>query len=49
MRELTTMSKMKHTQSLAYTPQGNAMCERLNKTLLNMLGTVEEENKKNGE
>ena len=43
MRELTTMCKMKHTQSLPYTPQGNAMCERLNRTLLDMLGTMEEE------
>ena len=46
MRELTTMCKMKHTHSLPYTPQGNAMCERLNKTLLDMLGTMEEKNKK---
>ena len=46
MRELTTMCNMKHTQSLPYTPQGNAMCERLNKNLLDMLGIIDEENKK---
>ena len=46
MGELTTMCKMKHTQSLLYTPQGKAMCEQLNKTLLDMLGTMEEHNKK---
>ena len=40
------MCKMKHTQSLPYTPQGNDMCEQLNKTMLDMLGTMEEENKK---
>ena len=46
MRELTTMCKMKHTHSLPYTTQGNVMCERLNRTLLDMFGTIEEENKK---
>ena len=47
MKELTEMCGMNHTKSLPYTPQGNAICERMNQTLLDMLGTLEEEQKKN--
>ena len=47
MKELTEMCGMNHTKSMPYTPQGNAICERMNQTLLDMLGTLEEEKKKN--
>ncbi len=46
MKELTDMCEMKHTRSLPYTPQGNATCERLNQTLLDMLGTMENSTKR---
>ena len=47
MKELTEMCGMTHTKSLPYTPQGNAICERMNQTLLDMLGTLDEVKKKN--
>ena len=47
MKELSEMCGMNHTKSLPYTPQGNAICERINQALLDMLGTLGEEKKKN--
>lgn len=46
LKELTDVCGMKHTKCLPYTPQGNSMCERLNQTLLNMLGTMHESTKR---
>ena len=46
MKELTEMCGMNHNQSLPYTPR-NAICERMSQTLLDMLGILEEEKKKN--
>ena len=46
VRELTELCGMRHTRCLPYTPQGNATCERMNQTLLDMLGTMEDTSKR---
>ena len=46
LKELTDMCGMKHTKSLPYNPQGNSTAERLNQTLLDMLGTQENNTKR---
>ena len=46
IKELTELCGMKHMRCLPYTPQGNATCERMNQTLLDMLGTLEDTSKR---
>ena len=48
MKELTEMCGINHTKSWPYTPEGNAICERMNQTLLDMQGTLEEERRRTG-
>ena len=43
MKELTEMCGLNHTKSLPYTSQCNTICERMNQTILDMPGTLEEE------
>lgn len=43
LKELCQYYNCRKTRTTAYHPQGNGTCERFNQTLLNMLGTLEEE------
>ena len=40
MKELTKRCGIIHTTSTPYHSQGNAICERLNRNVLNMIGTL---------
>ena len=43
LKELCQYYSCRKTRTTAYHPQGNGTCERFNQTLLNMLGTLQEE------
>ena len=42
MKKLCKLAGTVKTRTTPYHPMGNGMCERFNKTLLNMLGTLNE-------
>ena len=46
MRELSTTLGVERSRTTPYHPMGNGACERVNQTLLGMLGCLEEEKKK---
>jgi len=46
IKELCKMSGMKKSRTTPYHPMGNGACERMNRTLLKMLGTLDNEQKK---
>ena len=45
IKKLFKISGIKKTRTTPYHPMGNGMCERFNKTLLNMLGTLSDRQK----
>ncbi len=45
IRKLCGVTGMKKTRTTPYHPMGNGMVERFNRTLMNMLGTLQEEQK----
>ena len=45
IRKLCKLTGIKKTRMTPYHPMGNGMCERFNKTLLNMLGTLSDTEK----
>ena len=45
IQSLCALTGMRKTRTTPYHPMGNGMVERFNKTLLNMLGTLEEDKK----
>ena len=45
IQSLCSLTGMRKTRTTPYQPMGNGMVERFNKTLLNMLGTLEESQK----
>ena len=46
INELCRIMGMKKSRSTIYHPSGNGMCERLNRTIMNMLGTLDFDQKK---
>ena len=47
VKELCNLTGMKKSRTTSYHPMGNGMCERFNRTLLGMLGTLEPHQKAN--
>ena len=47
IRNLCKLAGIKKTRTTPYHPMANGMVERFNKTLLNMLGTLSDKQKKN--
>ncbi|XP_067687022.1 uncharacterized protein [Haliotis asinina] len=47
MQELCQLLKINKSRTTPYHPMGNGMCERFNRTLCNMLGTLDPDSKKN--
>ena len=46
INELCRIMGMKKSRTTIYHPSGNGMCERLNRTIMNMLGTLDSDQKK---
>jgi len=46
MKEVCNLTKMDKSRTTPYHPMGNGQCERFNRTLLNMLGTLDSNGKK---
>jgi transposase InsO family protein len=47
IKELCQLTGMKKSRNTSYHPMGNGMCERFNRTILNMLGSLESHQKQN--
>ena len=47
IKELFQLTWMMKSRTTSYHPMGNGMCERFNRTLLNMLGSLEQHQKQN--
>jgi len=47
MKELCQLLRIEKSRTTPYHPMGNGMCERFNRTLCNMLGTLDPDSKKN--
>ena len=47
IKELCQLTGIQKTRTTPYHPSGNGQCERLNQTLMNMLGTLEDKQKEN--
>jgi len=46
LQELCLLTGMKKSRTTSYHPMGNGACERMNRTLIGMLGTLSDEKKK---